>query len=181
VIYRFVVSNFAYSFKFNFNLCRYNRGAYKTNKVMAADRNDMDYFGSSVAVSGGYFIAGGYGGDTTPDVDNGAAYVSSIHTTSGGRAGGDCSSCDILKDDAWIVSCGAFSVETDKFACDSTVICCAATSDECCKADVGAIAGLVIGIIVGLALSITSCAYCCKCCCFKKKPEVGLHKLKSNC
>jgi hypothetical protein len=73
---------------------------------------------------------------------------------------------------------GLFQVKTDKYACGSDIICCAVEGSECCKDNVGAIAGLVIGLIVGLALSITGCAYCCKCCCFKP-PAVGLYTLNA--
>jgi hypothetical protein len=62
-------------------LCRYNGGAYKTNKVMAEDRDEMDYFGSSVAVSGGYFIAGAYGGTLLPMSTMTAAWRTSLQST----------------------------------------------------------------------------------------------------
>lgn len=158
---------------------RRTEGGYDTNKVMAEDKVELDYFGSSVAISGDYFIAGAYGVDTATssdyDDDQGAAYISSVRHTSTGTVGGDgCSLCDGPNDEVFVATCGFLSVKTDKFSCTSDIICCAPSSGDCCELNAGALAGLVIGIVVFLALSITGCAYCCKCCCFSRPAAASI-------
>ena len=151
---------------------RKSSGSYTTNKVTASDREAGDRFGSAVSVSGDYLLVGAYWKDTpgTSEDDNtGAAYMQHVEHVSTTASGDGCSLCNDESDDIFIGECGPLSTKTDKWACDGPW-CCASSSDECCEANVGAIAGLVIGCVVGLALSITGCAYCCKCCCFKPKP-----------
>jgi|TARA_B110000003_G_scaffold248971_1_gene260995 hypothetical protein len=53
--------------------------------------------------------------------------------------------------------------------------CCAASSDDCCESDGGAVAGLVIGIFAGITLCCVACCYCCKCCCWAPKATTVVH------
>ena len=87
---------------------------------------------------------------------------------------GDCGGLSTRNDDNWCTEPG-----WDTSFWQESEFCCAATSDDCCKSDDGAVAGLVIGLFAGFTLCCVACCYCCKCCCFKyrqnKNPPVVMY------
>ena len=87
---------------------------------------------------------------------------------------GDCGGLSTRNDDNWCTEPG-----WDTSFWQESEFCCAATSDDCCKSDDGAVAGLVIGLFAGFTLCCVACCYCCKCCCFtyrqNKNPPVVMY------
>ena len=71
--------------------------------------------------------------------------------------------------DVYAGSCGGLNKKTDCWESDTVFgdICCAGTSEDCCKLQAGLVAIIVIGIII----ASLACAWCC---CCKTPGECGV-------
>lgn len=77
--------------------------------------------------------------------------------------------CPSMKSEFYEGECGALSDKNEDRWCsiDGRDYCCAASEDDCCVVNEGAIAGIAIACIVAISGCVIACCYFGKCCCFQ--------------